>query len=487
MHPHHTPLFAGIDVGTQGVRVLVSDASGTVRARASASLSTQVGPGGRAEQFPDDWWAAAVACLRAVTTHLGSEATSIVALAVTATSGTICLLDNVGRPVVPAIMYSDRRATSEAAELNLVAADLCARLGYRFDASFGLPKLLWLRRNAPESLDTAAHVAHAADVIVGRLSGDYAVSDWSHALKSGYDLVSMRWPAELFSTLDLPLSKLPRIVPPASPIAAVSRAAVEETGLPSTAIVVAGMSDGCAAQIAGGAVEPGQWLSVLGTTFVFKGVSTELPHDPQGRVYAHRHPDGYWLPGAASSTGGGALSARFPNADLAALDTHAAAITPSGALCYPLQGRGERFPFVAPAAEGFVLGAGNNREVEYTAILEGVAYLEKLAYAELEAMGYGVDGPIRTAGGGARSMIWLQIRADVLGRTLIVPREIEAAFGAAVLAAAHAYSGLGAATRAMSHARAEVAPRPDAARYEEPYHRFIAELRSRGYIGEKNN
>ncbi len=482
MHMHDTPLFVGIDIGTQGVRVLVADASGGVRARAAAPLSTQVGPGGRAEQRPDEWGAAAIACLRTVTTNLGSKAAAIAALAVTATSGTICLLDSAGCPVGPAIMYSDRRATSEATDLNLAAADFCVRLGYRFDASFGLPKLLWLRRNAPEYLAAAAHVAHAADVIVGRLSGDYAVSDWSHALKSGYDLLALRWPENLLADFDLPLAKLPRIVAPASPIAAVSRAAAKETGLPPTTIVVAGMSDGCAAQIAGGATAPGQWLSVLGTTLVLKGVSAVLPHDPQGRVYAHRHPDGHWLPGAASSTGGAALATRFPAANLAALDARAAALTPSGAICYPLQSVGERFPFVAPAAEGFLLGAGDNRNVEYTAILEGVAYLERLAYAELEAIGYVVDGPIRTAGGGARSPVWLQIRADVLGRSLIVPREVEAAFGAAVLAAAaQAHPDLDAATRAMSHVRAEVSPRTDAARYAEPYHHFIAELRARGY------
>ncbi|MBX0329328.1 hypothetical protein K2Z83_16780 [Oscillochloris sp. ZM17-4] len=476
-------LFAGIDVGTQGVRVVVADAGGEVRARSSAPLETADGPGGRAEQRPDDWWLAAVACLRAATASLGAEAQRIAALAVTATSGTICLLDARGRPVAPAIMYRDRRAAQEAADLNLAAAGLCERLGYRFDASFGLPKLLWLRRHMPEQLASAAQICHAADLVVGRLTGDYATSDWSHALKSGYDLIALRWPEELLETLGLPLAKLPRVVAPASPIAQVSRAAAEATGLPAGATVVAGMSDGCAAQIAGGAAAPGQWLSVLGTTLVLKGVSAQLPRDPQGRVYAHRHPDGHWLPGAASSTGGAALAARFPGEDLAALDARAAALTPSGAICYPLEGRGERFPFVAPQAEGFMLGAGAGREAAYTAVLEGVAYLERLAFAELEALGYAVDGPVHAAGGGARSPIWLQIRADVLGRPLLVPREVEAAFGAAVIAAAAgAHPGLGAATRAMSHARAEVHPRPDASRYDAPYARFVEELRRRGYL-----
>lgn len=477
------PLFAGIDVGTQGVRVVVTDAHGNVCARATAPLYTRNSPDGRAEQNPEDWWAAASACLRSVVAHLGNAAQAIAALAVTATSGTICLLDSIGRPLEPAIMYCDRRARAEATELNLAAADLCARLGYRFDASFGLPKLLWLRRNAPASLATASHVAHAADMIVGRLTDDYATTDWSHALKSGYDLIGLRWPEELLLSLDLPLQKLPRVVAPTTPIASISRTAAEATGMPPTACVVAGMSDGCAAQIAGGATAPGQWLSVLGTTLVFKGVSATLPHDPQGRVYAHRHPEGHWLPGAASNIGGAALAARFPTADLIALDRQAAAITPSPAICYPLEGRGERFPFGSTIAEGFLLGRDISREAEYTAILEGVAYVERLAFSELTALGYLVEGPIRAAGGGARSSIWLQIRADVLGRPLLVPNEIEAAFGAAVIAAAAvAHPGLNAATSAMSHTRIEVQPRPDATRYDAPYACFLAELRHRGYL-----
>jgi xylulokinase len=475
------PLFIGVDLGTQGARALAADAAGAVLARAAAPLATSTGPGGRVEQRPDEWWAAAAACLRAVTAELGARAAAIAALSVTATSGTICLLDAAGQPLGPAIMYSDRRAAAEAELLNLAAGQL-GRRAPRFDASFGLPKLLWLLRHAPDALAQAAHVAHAADLIVGRLCGDYGVSDWSHALKSGYDLIGLRWPAELLDAVGLPAHKLPRVVAPASPLGRVGPQAAAATGLPAHTLVIAGMSDGCAAQIAGGAAAPGQWLSVLGTTLVLKGVSADLPADPSGAIYAHRHPDGHWLPGAASATGGGALAARFPGADLAALDVQAAALTPSGALCYPLQGIGERFPFASPAARSFLLGAESGGPAEYTAILEGVAYLERLSYELLEGLGYTVEGPIRAAGGGARSPLWLQLRADVLGRPLLVPAEVEAAFGAAVLAAAVAHPGLSAATRAMSHVRAEVPPRPDAARYQQPYARFCAELRERGYL-----
>ena len=97
------------------------------------------------------------------------------------------------------------------------------------------------------------------------------------------------------------------------------------------------MTDGCAAQLAAGALEVGEWNSVLGTTLALKGVSASLPHDPTGAVYSHRAPHGdLWLPGGASSTGAGAVRALFPDADLDALTAAAArgrrraAVLPAG-------------------------------------------------------------------------------------------------------------------------------------------------------------
>ena len=476
-------LVVGVDVGTQGLRVQVADAAGRVVAQASRGLDSDVASDGRFEQDPEQWWSAAAAGLRQVTAALGARGGALAALAVTATSGTICLLDGWGAPLRPAMMYGDRRATAEAALLNQAGAALIGRLGYRFDASFGLPKLLWLRRHEPATFAAARFLAHAPDLLVGRLTGEYGVGDWSHALKTGYDLIDLRWP-DLLGELDLPAHRLPAIVAPGATIGQVTPEAAAATGLPAGMPVVGGMTDGCAAQIAGGAIEPGQWLSVLGTTFVVKGVTRELLRDPAGRIYSHRHPERAWLPGAASSTGGEVLARSFAGADLAALDARAAALTPSGAICYPLERVGERFPFAHPAARGFLLGAEAGSEKHYTASLEGVAYLERLAYDTLAELGAPIEGPIRVAGGGARSRAWLQIRADVLGRPLAVPEQTEAAFGAAVLAAsASLYPGLAAAARAMVHSREVVHPRPDAVRYAPHYARFVAALEERGYLG----
>jgi xylulokinase len=500
----------GLDIGTQGARAVVcavparQGQEGGLGVVAQAARPFPPGttpahlPPGHAEQMPAGWWQAAVACLRQITARVLPE--SIHALSVTSTSGTLCLLDAGGHPLLPALMYNDARAVDEAAEVQAAGADLAARLGYRFNSSFSLAKLLWLARHRPDLVDRARYVAHAADFLVGRLSGVYDVTDHSNALKTGYDLspqagapVADRWP-DLVARLQLPVDKLPRVVAPGAVVGEVSALAAETTGLRAGTLVVAGMTDGCAGQIASGAVAPGDWNSTLGTTLVIKGVTQHLLRDAQGRIYSHRHPDGYWLPGGASNVGGEILSAHFPGADLAALDRRAADLSPTGLVSYPLARRGERFPFVQGEAEGFLLALSSpagevaqvtpDAETLYTAYLEGVAYVERLAYETLESLGAAVGRAIRAAGGAAASDVWLRIRADVLNRDMLRPAETGAAMGAAILAASRTfYAGIVPAARDMVRIECSVQPRPAMVeRYEERYQYFCAACAQRGYI-----
>jgi sugar (pentulose or hexulose) kinase len=506
--------FLGLDVGTQGARALLCsapedalskglDRQGRVVAQAAQAFSTETVlsnlPPGHAEQMPQGWWQAAVACLRQVAASVRPE--TIGALSITSTSGTLCLLDSAGEPLMPALMYNDARANEEADQVQSVGADLADRLGYRFNSSFALAKLVWLAQHRPQVLDRARYIAHAADFIVGRLCGVYNITDYSNALKTGYDLspraegdIADHWPSFLEDKLHLPVDKLPRVVAPGQVIGGLTDDASRLTGLQPGTPVVAGMTDGCAGQIAAGAVAPGDWNSTLGTTLVIKGVTQNLLRDPQGRIYSHRHPDGYWLPGGASNVGGEILASLFPGADLAALDRQAAERIPTPLISYPLARRGERFPFVRPDAQAFALpycqeegeaesAAPPDTGTRYAAQLEGVAYVERLAYEMLESLG-GTVGPVIRVAGGARSDIWLAIRASVLNRELLCPAETGAAMGAAVLAASRThFEGVIPAARAMAHTERGVQPRPDLVdRYEERYQCFRAACAERGYM-----
>ena len=231
-----------------------------------------------------------------------------------------------------------------------------------------------------------------------------------------------------------------------------------------------------------GALQVGDWNSVLGTTLVLKGVSAEPIRDPRGAVYAHRSPDGRWLPGGASSVGAGVLSQRFPDADLAALDRLAAAREPAGVIVYPLVSRGERFPFAVPEAEGFVLGEPADEADRFAGVLQGVAYVERLCFDYLDRLGAPADGELSLTGGATRSRYWCQLRADVLGREVRLPEHAEPAFGMALLAASGS-RGLAETAADMVHVSEVIEPRGDRGeRFREPYVRLVDELERRGWL-----
>lgn len=429
--------WLGVDLGTQGVRALAVSEGGAVVGRGSAPLvSRRVGD--RHEQEPEQWWEAFGRACRAATE--AAKPARIEAVAVCATSGTVMLVDGAGDPLSPGLMYDDGRAGGEAARI----AALGEGFAYRIPASWGLPKLLWLLEHDSGHV-RGARLAHQADFVTRRLVGHAVPTDSSQALKSGYDLVGECWPEAAMDALGIRAGVLPEVVRPGTQLGEVGAAGAQATGIPLGTPVLAGMTDGCAGQLATGALEVGDWSSTLGTTLILKGVSDAPVRDPGGALYCHRSPDGRWLPGGASSVGGGVLQARFAGRDLAALDRRAAGREPAGVLAYPLVGRGERFPFVVPEAQGFVLGEPADGADLYAALLQGVAYVERLCFDYLDHLGAPVDGSLTATGGATRSRYWSQLRADVLGRPLRLVEHPEPAFGMAVLAAVGAAGGPAAA------------------------------------------
>ncbi|MET8181053.1 FGGY-family carbohydrate kinase [Streptomyces sp. NPDC005336] len=474
------PLFVGVDVSTGQVRALCCGPDGTVHARAVAELPSPVRPQpGAAEQDARSWWPATVTALMRVTTSLGPRRKHIRALAITSTSGTVVAVDRRGRPLGPAVMYDDARARSEAATAAFAGRDRWARLGVRVGPTFGpgrIARLLSEHRG-----QEVFRVCHTADLLAWRLVGAPTALDWSHALRSGYDVLAGEWALEAFDALGADLGLLPTVLPPTTPVGAIGASAAARTGLPRGCEIRLGMTDGCTGQLAGGGTLPGSFVSVLGTTLVVKGISRTLIRDPGGPVYSHRLPDGHWMPGGASNTGGEAL-ATWPAARRPVLDAAAQARGPASVVCYPLARTGERFPFAVPEARGFTTGIPDGEVDAYRAALEGVAFVERLAYDCLGGLGAPVNR-VFTAGGGNRSEAWLRIRATVLGRPIEPVARAESAFGAAMLASVgSAHRGLPEATAAMVRTGPVIEPcAAEQAALEDRYGRFVAELAQRGW------
>lgn len=464
--------FIGIDVGTQGARVVLMNDAGDL-----LGSSEQQFPLSREEQSPDTWWDACQHSLQQLAA--AHDLSNVVAISVTSTSGTIIPIGKDHQPLHNAIMYSDGRQVEEG-RICREAAIAYNPHGYTaFNTSSGLPKMLWFVRNYPEKAARLYKFIHAADFIIGKLCGRFDITDFTNVLKSGYDVERMRWPEYIWEQLHLKREWLQEVVPSGTPVGSASQI----PGLPENITVVAGMTDGCASQIASGAVNPGDWNTTIGTTLVVKGVTTREIKDPEGRLYCHRHPEGFWMPGGASNTGADWVTKYFPADTLDALNEAAAALIPTHRLSWPLMQQGERFPFIAPQAKGFE-DEGMQPAERFAAGMEGVAYIERYAYEMIEQLSGEKVKAVFTAGGASNSEVWLQIRSNVLNLPIYKMRHVTGATGAAILAASRTqFSSIMEAAAAMTQIEKEVHPSPSlSAEYGNDYTNFIHALKEKGYI-----
>lgn len=475
-------LFMGVDAGTQGVRCSILDERGYVAAAKSvpfSKLNIATEPG-FFEQSPSDWERALAESARACVTELqnaGRSPDEIVSLSIDGTSGTIVPLDGAYQPLTNAIMYNDPRARAEAKTVHDAMRAHEKKLGLAFGASFSLPRILWVRDHQPDIYAKTRVFAHQADYIAGRLSGVYDMSDYSNALKTGYDLIDETWPSEIESALGLDLAKFPRVIRPGAGVARLTKAAAAELGLSTQTLVTGGSTDGYASALAAGAVKAGNWASIIGTTFVLKGVTQRLVTDPDGSSYSHRLPSGEWLLGGASNLGGKCLNDCAGTKSLADMDAASEPLVPTGCRCYPLTRRGERFPFVYEAAEPFYVGDILGGRL-YPALMEGVGFAEKFALEKMERLGCPVGDTVYATGGASRSDLWLRIRASILNRRLCVPALVDASTGSALLAASAHFGSLAQAASAMIRYQKTVEPESAwVAAYAEPYARFRDDLK----------
>lgn len=475
------PYFIGIDVGTQGVRTVLIDTVGSVIS--SASQVFPLSETSRQEQSPVDWWQACYnSLLQLMLEAKNINVTRILAVAVTSTSGTVIPLDIHNRPLHNAIMYSDNRSGDQAARCTEMAIKYHNKGYTAFNSSSGLAKMIWYQETFPKKMPHIAKWVHAADFITGMLCNDFGITDYTNALKSGFDVSTFEWPEYIFTKFGLLKEWMPQVVPSGTVIGKISHQVALQLGLPQALAVTAGITDGCASQIASGTINPGDWNTTIGTTMVIKGVTMNELDDPLGRLYNHRHPEGYWMPGGASNTGADWITNEFA-ADLDDLNIQAQKLLPTNYIAYPLQQKGERFPLISPEAQGFE-PSGLTKSELFTANMEGVGYLEKYAYDLIEYLSGEKVNAVYTAGGGSNSDAWLTIRSNILNKPVYKMKHISGSVGAAILAASKTYfHSIMEAAKAMTVLEKEVHPDGKILEvYKVNYQHFLHIMKQKGYI-----
>jgi len=451
----------GVDVGTEGCKALLFNTEGKSLARSYNRYPVIVPEPSWAEQDPLLWWDGVRKSIREVLKKAHVSVENIVCVSLTGQSPVLVAVDGRGKPMMNAIIWMDRRAVEETKRIMEVT-------GLKEDPSMMLPKIMWVKEHRRNIFRKTHRFLQATDFVGYRLTGKFA-TDPLTASTIHFDTKKGKWPYETLSKLEIPVEKLPNVLFPTKSAETVSKEASRQTGLrEGTPVVLAGI-DAYMATVGVNALEPGHVCEITGTSTCIMVPSYQKIRDPETRVVCSPFPlvPDLWITwGIMSSTG---ASLRWYHDNLSCkesyseLDAEAAEIPPgSDGLIFLPYLMGERSPIWDTSARGVFAGLSLNHTHQHfaRAILEGCAFGIRHNLEIIGELG-GEINEIWSCGGAAKSRIFGQIKADILGKPIIIPKEIEApALGSIIIGAVNVgiYKNLTKAAESMVRAKYTIAP-----------------------------
>jgi gluconokinase len=437
----------GLDVGTTGVKAVVFERSGAVVASTGQEYPLDAPHPGWAVQDPDRIVAAAVEAMAAAGQAAARQQVEIGGVSVSTVMHSLIALDRDRRPLTPSLTWADGRAAEQASRLRGSHAGrrLAARNGTPVHPMSPLVKLVWFRERDPDTFAAAAWWVGIKEYLLAALCGGDLVVDRSVASATGlYDLLAADWDDEALALAGVRRDQLPALVRTTDQVGGLGAEIAGRVGAPAGVPVVAGGSDGVLANVGLGAVGYGTVACSIGTSGALRITIDRPAPDPDGRVFCYVLDDRHWVVGGATNNGGNvlrwmhrALAPELPDQDADAELVRLAGTAPPGCdglLMLPYLA-GERAPHWSGAPRGVYLGLTHEHRREHLlrAGLEGVCLQLALVLAAMEDTGIEVR-EIRATGGFARSPVWRQLLADVLGRPIGYPHSPQgSAFGAAVI------------------------------------------------------
>lgn len=488
--PGRESFVIGIDSSTTACKAIAWDRTGRAVSEGRASYPLLQPFPSWHEQDAEHWWAGACKALRECAGQV--NAAKIEAMCITHQRETFVPVDRAGRPLRNAILWSDERSRKQVAELEQrFGRDALHRLtGKPPSMTQSLPKILWLLENESEVVARAHKLLDVHAFLVHRLTGHFRTSLSCADPMGVIDMVNRRWAEELIQALGLRCDQFADLVEPGAVIGHLTAEAAQATGLPEGLPVIAGAGDGHCAGLGANAVTPGRAYLNLGTAVVSGVISADYPCDRAFRTLLAPVP-GYYF--AEHVLRGGVYTIVWfvekfasdlrntwlPLSPEEQLEAAATKLPPGaqGLMLVPYWNNVMN-PYWDPAATGVVIGwtGAHGREHLYRAILEGIAYEQRLVGdAMMAAVGQRFSEYI-TMGGGSRSRLWCQIMADVTGVPVLRSTTTEATcLGAGILAAAAVgwHPSVQVAAEAMTATAERFTPQPDVQAY---YDRLYQEV-----------
>lgn len=434
-------LFLAIDIGTGSVRTALFHRSGQMLAL-HARRHDQIVPGfGLAEQRPADWWDGAVESIRRVLETTKGAARRVGAISACGQMHGTVLVDDKGELVLDSVqLWNDKRPSEEvSAFASAHDADALWPIAAN-PPSVAWPgfKLKWIARNQPEALARAASLLMPKDYVNFRLTGTLGMDESDASCTYLWNARSGDWSSELTSLLGVDARLLPKVRTAQDVLGSVTAKAAAETGLQAGTPVSAGTSDFAAALLGSGVSPEHRGSDITGTSTLITAHSGKPLQDPV--VTNMRTADSAWGAFTILDAGGDAMRwARraFHNNEVDYDAIVAMAETaPAGCdrLLFLPYLNGERFGAAKARGEFFGLTSGHRAGHLHRAVMEGVAFAARRNLLVLERKSGPIESVVAAAGRARR--LWLEIKASIYDRPIVVPAQPEAGVaGCAMIAA----------------------------------------------------
>lgn len=444
--------IAGLDIGSGGCKCTIFNDNGNVSAYDFAEYKLIQGRYGYLELNPNSVWdAVQKVCLKAVSKHNGNK---IKALCITSFGESAVLLDKRGKVLYNSMMYSDPRGEDQCQKIikKLGKTQIMNRSGLSPHPMYSACKLMWLKDNEREIYDKIDTFLQYGDFILYKLSNEKFV-DWSLASRSMlFNVINKNWDSFLLDGMGLDKKILPTTVKAGVPVATITKDAAELTGFPDGTILVLGGQDQVGAALGAGMLKKGQAVNGMGSvdciTPVFdKAIINDAMGDA-GFACVPYVKENHYVTYAFNFSGGSLLRWYRDNFGLEDVEIakqkgisafsvmeSKVPTDPTGMLVLP-HWQGAATPYMDINSVGAIVGFNMNtdRYKVYRALMEGIAYEMKMNILSLNDAGVNIDR-LTACGGGSRSQVWLQMRADIFNLPIDVLEVEEAGtLGATILA-----------------------------------------------------
>lgn len=474
----------GIDCSTTATKAVVWDRKGNAVAEGRATFDLSSPHPDWGEQNAEDWWESTRTAIARAAQVV--DTSRVRAIGITHQRETFVCLNEDDHPIRPAILWLDSRAREQVERYG--TEEVHRITGKPPNPLSGFYKMLWLREHEPGVLDRAAKVVDVHAFLVHRMTGHWRTS-WATADPMGLtDMETFDWSDELLDTVSLTRDQMCDTYAPGDVIGELTPEAAREVGLPAGLPIVSGVGDGQAAGLGANITEPGRAYLNLGTAIASGTYSESYSYGLEYRVLSGAIPRTYtletllpagtytvsWFVQKFAGVNAEELGLEISTEQI--LEAAAAQIEPGaeGLLAIPYWNNA-LMPYWDLNARGVMVGltGAHGKAHVYRAILEGIAFEQRLMMSGAEK---GLEKPVEhviALGGGSRSPLWCQIIADILQRPVSVAQETESTcLGAGMLAAAAGgiYGSIKEAAEAMSGTNARFEPNDEGvARYDRLY------------------